>query len=131
MKKVVISGSSALFPIIKKWNKYWEERGYQVAAYPEPIEADNFTELYPSIHTDFYRKLAEADVHFIANEDKNGVIGYIGNGVYAEIAFRVGLNLTRNQKVPVILLKAPGEDSHFFDDLKVWMELDWVQLFEK
>lgn len=56
--------------------------------------------------------------------------GYIGPGVFAEISFRIGLNLTLAQDVPIILLNIPSADSPFHDDIMLWNSLGWVRFYK-
>ena len=35
-------------------------------------------ELYPNIHTEFLENIIKADMLFLMNEDKNGIVGYVG-----------------------------------------------------
>ncbi len=130
MKTIVISGSATLYDKMDKWHDYWESQGYSISAYPEPINEKDFPQAYPVIHQEFYIQLAKTDLHFIANEEKRGIVGYVGPGVFAEIAFRVGLNLTRNEHVPIVLLTEPTSQVCFYEDLKLWLSLGWIQLFD-
>jgi hypothetical protein len=130
MKIVVISASASLQEKIQKWVTYWKSCGYTVAAHPEPIREENFSTEYPIVHQKFYEKLAKADVHFIANEEKGGVVGYIGPGVFAEVAFRVGINLVQHKDIPIVLLAPISPKSLFYEDLQRWISLGWIQSFE-
>ena len=128
MKTIVISASASEQEKIKKWCDFWQSRGYEVIAYPKSIKEADFNSTYPTVHREFYKCLAETDFHFIANEEKKGISGYIGPGVFAEIAFRVGLNLVKNQSVPVLLLTTPSKEVKFCEDIKLWISLGWVKL---
>ena len=130
MKNVVISGSASLQDKIQKWFSYWESSGYSMLDYPKPIEANNFSEVYPSVHSEFYKNLSKTDLHFIANEEKKGIKGYIRPGVFAEIAYRVGLNLVNKETVPIILAHTPSKDVYFYNDLNLWLSLGWIQLLD-
>ncbi len=130
MKTVVISGSVSLEEKMKKWDVFWRAKGYKVINYPKPIANGEFAIQYPIIHQEFYSDLAKADIHFVANEENKNIKGYIGPGVYAEIAFRVGLNLTGDTKASVILLEQLSPDNPFYDDLKLWLDLGWIGLFK-
>ena len=131
MKNVVISGSASAQDKIQKWLSHWESEGYFILDYPKPIEQNNFFEVYPSVHTEFYKRLGKTDIHFIANEEKGGIKGYIGPGVFAEIAYRVGLNLVNKESVPIVLAYRPSEEVYFYNDLSLWISLGWIRLLDR
>ena len=133
MKTVVISSSASLQDQIKKWLSFWVSKGYKVTDYPKEVKDSEFSKEYPMIHKNFYKKLynPNLNVHFVLNEDKNNISGYIGPGVFAEIAFRVGLNLIQNKKVKIILFKKPSPKNHFYKDIQLWLSLGWVRLFHE
>ena len=86
--KVVIAGSTSLPENIKKWIEYWNSKdGYSVLDYPKAIPQDNFDNLYPDVHKNFFKNITEADILFIANGEKKGINGYIGAETFAELGF--------------------------------------------
>lgn len=129
-KKIVISASASQTEAIEKWIKYWGGEGCEIANYPIGISEEDFVDIYPKVHKDFYRSLFECDIHFIANEDKNGIVGYIGAGVFAELSFSLGLNFSRDKKIDICILKIPDTKSFFCEDIKRWVDLGWVKLFK-
>jgi hypothetical protein len=131
MRTIVISGSASLTERMRYWNNYFQSKGYIVLAYPKPIDPDKFTTQYPNIHKDFYDFLSKTNIHFVANETKNGIEGYIGPGVFAEISLRIGLNLTTKNKARVILLTIPSPKSFFYNDIKLWESLGWLEVYKK
>lgn len=129
-RTIVISGSASQLEKMRYWHDYWEQNGREVLAWPEPILEDDFASIYPKIHKIFYARLASTDMHFVANETKNGIEGYIGPGVFAEISFRIGLNMIHEKNVPVILLQMPSRKVHFYNDIVLWKSLGWLRLYE-
>ena len=128
MKSIVISGSGSLQSKINKWIVFWQSRGYRVIASVQPIEKKKFLKRWPAIHKNFYENLAKTDIHFIANENAKNQKGYIGNGVFAEIAFSVGLNFVRKKKVEIILLQKPDSKNKFAADINLWLKSGWLKI---
>ena len=81
MKKVVIAGSAKLQKQINKWLKIFESKNYEILDYLRAIEESKFIELYPNIHIEFLENI----MLFLMNEDKNGIVGYIGYQADADI----------------------------------------------
>ncbi len=130
-QKIVISGSASLEKEMKYWLEYWKKEGLEVLDWSNPINDNAFMDEWPHVHKNFYINLTKTDTHFIANEDKNGEKGYIGPGVFAEIAFSVGLNLSQGKNIKVILNQLPSQTNKFYNDLKLWLDLGWIELYKK
>lgn len=130
-KRVVIAGSASLPEKIQSWKKYWEDRGYCVTDYPVPINKENFLTEYPKVHTDFFQKITEADILFVMNEDKNGIVGYLGAESFAEMCFGVAQNLIYNKNIEVIILQKPSQRVQSYDEVILWLQLGWIKLFRK
>ena len=68
----------------------------------------------------------------VLNLEKRGIPGYIGPGVFAEMAFAIGLNKVLDKKIEVCYLNPiPVENLSYSDELKLWQELGWIKLFNK
>jgi len=129
MKKVVIAGSASLEKEMKKWVDFWNAKPeHHVTDWPNPIGEEDFSKVYPKVHQDFFKNMAQADIVFIANEDKNGIEGYIGAETFAELAFAVAQNLVYDKKIQVILLNMPSEDVQSIDEIKSWLKLGWIKV---
>lgn len=85
MKKVVIAGSAKLQKQINKWLKIFESKNYEILDYLRAIEESKFIELYPNIHIEFLENITKTNMLFLMNEDKNGIVGYIGYQADADI----------------------------------------------
>ncbi|KKW30500.1 MAG: hypothetical protein UY72_C0011G0012 [Candidatus Uhrbacteria bacterium GW2011_GWD2_52_7] len=130
-KKVVIAGSASLQPAIEKWMMYWNGReDALVTNYPKPIDQSRFLELYPGVHKEFFISLNDADILFIANEEKNGIEGYIGAETFAEIVYALALNLTQGKSIEVILAKQPSERIQASHEIQLWLQLGWLTIFQ-
>ncbi len=129
LKKVVISANASQTGTIEKWMRYWKHEGCEIINYPIRIKEENFLDVWPKVHKDFYKSLSECNIHFIANEDKNETVGYIGVGVFAELSFSLGLNFSRDKKIVVFINKTPDPKSIFYEDIIRWINLGWVKLF--
>lgn len=130
MKKVVISGSSKLQDKVKFWISYFEEKGYEIIDYPKYVAEDNYIRDLPSIYKNFYTNLEKTDVYFLMNEEKNGVKGYIGASAIAELTYVVILNLIHNKNIDIYILNMPSCDVSSYEEVKVWLELGWIKLYE-
>lgn len=131
MKNVVIVGSAKLQDKISYWVNYWKNQNYNILDYPVPIEEENFLKEYPDVHRDFFKNIAETDVIFIMNEDKNGVVGYIGPESFAEMCFAVVQNLLYGKSIKIILLKMPENKVQSYDEVVLWLKIGWIKLLEE
>ena len=132
MKNVVIAGSASLQPAIEKWIAYWNGRDDAlVTNYPKPIDQSRFLELYPTVHKDFFVSLNDADMLFVANEDKNGIEGYIGAETFAEIVYAIALNLTQEKHIEIVLTKQPSEKIQANNETSLWIKLNWISIFKE
>ena len=131
MKKVVISGSVKNQDQIQKWVKYWEEKdGYMVLDYPKLIPAEDFEEKYPDVYKDFFKNILEADVLFVANYEKNGIKGYIGPGVFAEINFVLVQKIIHNKDIKIVLAHNPSKEIQPYEEISLWIKLGWINILE-
>lgn len=131
MKKVVISASSSLQDEINKWIKFFQDKGFDVSNYPKPIKGENFLKDFPRVHKKFYEALDNTNIHFIVNETKNGIKGYIGVAVFAEIAFSIGLKLAHKKDLRIILYQNSSPESLFCEDLNLWIASGWLEIFNE
>lgn len=130
MKKVVITGSASLQDKINHWKEFWKDKGYLVIDYPHSVPKEIFLEEYPKVHIEFFKHITEADILFVINEDKNGIEGYIGAESFAEMCFGVTQNLIYDKKIEVILLKMPSEKVQSYEEINLWLDLDWIKIFK-
>ncbi len=131
MKKVVIAGSAKLQEDVNKWLKNFKIKDYQILDYPRAIEEGNFIELYPTIHAEFLENITKTDMLFLMNEDKNGIVGYIGYEAYAELLFGLSLKLIYNKNIELIILKKPSQDVGCYEEIALWLKLGWIKLYEE
>lgn len=155
MKKLVISGSSKLYERALYWRGYFEGRGYEVIDWPRPLfenedllaetppapglplgrlirqgddtYADRMTKLYQQ----YYKHLDQTDTFFLMNEDKDGIEGYIGPGAIAELTYVIVGNLNRGRKVDIQILKMPSKDQRCYDEVKFWLDQDWLKIYRR
>ncbi len=131
MKKIVISASSSLQDEIEKWAKFFQSREFDILNWPKPIKAENFLAKFPLIHKEFYESLNDTDILFVANEHKNNMNGYIGPAVFAEISFVMGLKLSQNKKIRIILNQKPSLENCFHEDIMLWLDNGWLEVFDE
>ncbi|MCI8671497.1 MAG: hypothetical protein HFI36_05635 [Bacilli bacterium] len=129
MKNLVISASLSLDERISYWVKYFNNLNYNVLNYPKKINENNFLEIYPSIYRDFLESIIKADTLFIMNEDKNGVKGYIGSAVYAELCFAIAQNLIYDKNIEIYLYQMPSVEVSCYNEIKLWLELDKIKIW--
>ncbi len=131
MKKITISGSASLRKEAEDWFNYFKKNNFEILDWARPIKKEDFEKEYPSIYKNFYKNLEKTDIHFIANEDKKNKIGYIGVGVFTELAFSIGRNFSRKNKIKIILLKEPSKDNIFYEDIMFWIKNGWLEISDK
>ncbi len=131
MKKVVIAGSAKLQRKIDKWIKFFQNKNYEVLDYPRPIEDSRFMELYPNVHIKFLENITKTDMLFIMNEDKNGIVGYIGYEVYAELLVGLSQKLIYNKNIELVVLKMPSLDVGCYEEINLWLKLGWIKLYKE
>lgn len=124
---IVISASTAFFRHATEISDELERLGYAVLL-PENArrtkEQSNFTEPkewsndpsaygkkahYMRVHFD---KISKSDAMLVINDEKHGVVGYIGPNVLLE------MSLAWYQKKPIYLLNQFPDDSLFEEELK-------------
>ncbi len=131
MKKVVIAGSAKLQNDINCWKQKFSDAHYEVLDYPKAIESEKFLELYPTVHKDFFENITKTDVLFIMNEDRNGIIGYIGAESFAELTFGLAQKLVYSKNIELVILKMPGKDVQCYEEINLWLKLGWIKLYEE
>ena len=115
---------------INTWKLFFKNNNYEILDYPKPIEEAKFMKLYPDIHKHFFENIIDTDILFIMNEDKNGIEGYIGAESYAELTFGLAQNLVYNKNIDLIVLKMPSNKVQCYDEIKLWLEIGWIKLFD-
>ena len=131
MKKIVIAGSAKLQNEVNKWLKVFESKEYKILDYPQAIEESQFMELYPNVHTEFLENITQTDMLFIMNEDKNGIVGYIGYEAYAELLFGLSQKLIYNKEIELIIFKMPSINVGCYEEINLWLKLGWIKLYEE
>ena len=131
MKKIVIAGSAKLQDEINSWIDKFEKDGYHVLDYPKEIDKCSFIEVYPDVHKEFFEKITKTDILFIMNEDKNNIEGYIGAETFAELTFGLSQNLLYGKNIELLILKMPDEKVSCYNEIKLWLELDWIKIYNK
>lgn len=130
MKKIVIAGSAKLQKEVNNWYDYFSYRKYEILDYPRAIDESKFIELYPNVHTEFLERITKADILFLMNEDKNGVVGYIGYEAYAELLFGLSQKLIYKKDIELVILKMPSREVGCYEEIDLWLKLGWIKLFK-
>lgn len=130
MQKLVIASSAKFQKEIEIWKKYFIDKGYDVINYPKKINQENVEE-YEKAHTEFFKSLVQTDILFVLNEDKNGMEGYIGAETFAELSFAIIQNTINNDNKKIYLLKMPSKDVACYMEIKNFMNLGWIEVFEE
>ena len=130
-KKVVICASASFETKIVEWKNKLESMGYDVIKYPTKIGKDNFLEDYNFEFMDHYKSIVNSDMILVLNLEKNGIAGYIGAGVFAEIAFTIGINKTLNKTIEVYYINTITSGIlPYSDELELWQQLKWIKQFK-
>lgn len=129
MKKIVISGSSSLRDKIDYWLEHLS-KDYEILDYPRYIEPGKYIEELPDTYKRFYNSIENTDVLFVMNEDKNGIEGYIGASAIAELTYAVIQNLIHNKNIEIYTLKMPSKDVPSYDEVKFWLDIGWIKIWE-
>lgn len=124
-KKIAICASGSFVEDAKVWKRCFEGEGYDVIKIPEVVTSN-----YEEVHTLHYQKIAESDILFILNQDKNEISNYIGPSVFAEIAFAIGLNLTLRKQIKVLCLNPIPVNMPYTEELLRWEKLGWLGRWE-
>lgn len=127
-KKVVIVGSASLQEKVQHWKSFWENEKHEVVNYPSSIAFNTFLDEYAQVHKKFFSDIENADIVFIMNETKNGVIGYIGAESFAEMAFAVAQNLVHGKNIKIILLQMPEKSVQSYNEIVLWLKLGWINV---
>ncbi|MFO7807442.1 MAG: hypothetical protein R6V40_03410 [Candidatus Moraniibacteriota bacterium] len=128
-KKITICSSMSFWDDIKKWKEKLTKENYEVIKYPEQISGD-FLSSYKREFTDHYKKISQSDMILVLNMKKNGIEGYIGAAVFAEIAFAIGLNRVNPRKnISAYCLNPIPESLPHAQELQHWQELGWLKLW--
>ena len=129
-KKIVICASVSFEDEIVKWKDKLEAKGFEVIKYPIKIKEDLLTG-YDREFSEHYKAITKSDILLALNFDKKGIFGYIGAGVFAEMAFALGLNRAFDKQIEVCYVNLLPEDGlPYSDELNLWQELGWIRQFE-
>ena len=130
-KKVVIAGSVSLQGKIEYWKSFWEQKGCKIIDCPVVVTKESFLEDYPKVYKDFFQNIIKSDILFVMNEDKNGIGGYLGAESFAEMCFGVTQNIVYGKNIKIILLQMPEKNVQSCDEIKLWLELGWIELLNR
>ena len=129
-KKIVICASASFENEIVDWKNKLENAGFEVIKYPTKIKGDLLAG-YTVEFKEHYEALTQADIVLALNLDKKGISGYVGAGVFAEMAFAIGLNKALNKNIELCFLNAiPDGILPYSDELRLWQDLGWAKKFE-
>lgn len=129
--KLVICSSASFEKEIIDWKNKLEKNSFEVIKYPVKIKGDLYKG-YEKEFSEHYKAIARADILLALNLEKKDIQGYIGSGVFAEMAFAIGLNKVLDKKIEVCYLNHFSEEIlPYSDELKLWQELGWIKLFDK
>ncbi len=129
MKKLVMSGSASCQNELQKLKEDLENR-YEIIDFPKPIPKDDFINLYPKRHKDFYNAIGRCDVFLLCNFDKNGIKGYVGAAGFAELAYAVDRKLN-GENVEIFILYEPSSQVQAYDEIQLWLKLGWIKILDK
>lgn len=130
MEKIVVSSSGKcrekIDGLIKRLSDF-----YDILNYPKDISNENFLELYPYIHKEFYESIVKSDVFLLFNYDKDDVVGYIGAAGFAEICFAISQNQLFNKNIKIFIYKMPDKKVQCYDEVNLYLQLGWINIWDK
>ena len=127
--KVVIAGSAKLQTEIGQWIEYWNNQpGCEVLDQPKKIPTENFEQIYPEVYRGFYKNIPEADIFFVANENKDDIIGYIGASTFAELNFAIAQKIVNQKNIKIILAHLPAPEVQCYNEIILWLKLGWIEI---
>lgn len=129
-RKIVICSSVSFGKEIADWRDKLISMGFDVIKYPLGIKGD-ITTGYMGEFSDHYTSISRTDAIIVLNIDKRGIPGYIGPGVFAEIAFALGLNRAIGKDIEVYHINPVPEGLPYAEELKLWQELGWIRKWEQ
>lgn len=131
MKKVTICASMSFWDDIVAWKERLGDEEYDVIQYPKQFTGE-FLPNYDREFTEHYQKMLVSDTVLVLNMEKNGVDGYIGAAVFAEIAFAVGLNrsVRADNPIKVYCLKPFPDSLPYAEELQHWVNLGWLEFWQ-
>jgi len=128
--KLVICASASFETEIVDWKNKLEKNNFKVIKYPTKIQGD-LAKGYNKEFGDHYKAIYKADAILALNLDKKGINGYIGSGVFAEMAFAIGLNKVLKKKIKIYYLNSISEKTlPYSDELELWQKLGWIKQLE-
>lgn len=127
--KAIISGSIAFQSEYEKIQLQLIHAGIELLDYPR--ESQNLVEEYPKILISFFKNIETADLFFLFNQDQKGVTGYIGAASFSELTYCLMQNLLHGKSIRIVLWKMPSKEAYCFDEIVLWLENDWVELWSE
>lgn len=121
-KKVTICASESFLEESVKWKRKLEDLGYKVVQIPEILNGN-----YLDVHKKHYQSIGSSDIVFVLNIPKNGIEGYIGPSVFAEIAFAIGLNHVLDKNIEVFCLNEIPKGLPYTQELLLWGKAGWIK----
>lgn len=80
------------------------------------------------MHTEFLKNITKADMLFLINEGKNGIVGY---EAYAELFFGLSQKLIYNKNIELVIFKILSQNVGCYEEIDLWLKLGWIKLYEE
>lgn len=122
-KKVVVSGSLKFSKDIENIVLALKESGNEVLDF-----ARSDGRAYKQVLIDFYSSIDNTDILIVANKDKNGIKGYIGNSVFSEINYAVLNNTMRSKNIDIYLLNDIDKNNTCYDEIKYFLDNNMIKI---
>lgn len=129
MKKIVICSSVSFEKEIIEWKEGLEKLNFEVTKYPIKLSG-NFIDEYEKEFSNHYKAIFGADAIIVLNIEKNGIPGYIGPGVFAEISFAIGSNKVSQKEIIVYCINSLPQNLPYSEELNLWQKLNWIKIFK-
>jgi hypothetical protein len=128
-KKLVICASASFENEILAWKDQLREK-FDIIRYPTKIKGE-LSAGYKKEFSEHYESISKTDALLALNLEKIGIPGYIGPGVFAEMAFALGLNCAFNKHIEIYYLNSISKlTMPYSDELQLWESLGWIKRFD-
>lgn len=128
-KKIVLSGSAKFQNEYINLIEELKLKNFDIINFPDKLKG-NILDEYPGLFKNFYKSIDQTEYFLTCNFDKNGIEGYIGAASFSELAYALVKNQNYNQNISIYLLNPPNKNQIHYDEIKLWLDLGWVKLWD-
>ena len=113
--KITLCSSAKFFDRLWDIKRSLEERGHEVLLPSmqdyHHLEEDALAKIQYDLIGEHFRKIEQSDAIYVANYDKNGIVGYIGGNSFLE------MGLAFYKGIPIFLLNDIPQEVNYKEEL--------------